>query len=179
MNPARLDDILIANPDAADADVPGLYREALKIARSAHVTATTLGDIWGAVRAATVRAQLVGAGDPLSVYVVAILSGDGFDPQNPQSVALLAQFVAGKLITQDEADACRWVFPTDLPTAEDIKVARPRAARKAAANALYRHLLTANAAVNQIVGAFAAGTADEPTRDQLIAAYTAAYDAVQ
>jgi hypothetical protein len=178
MNPSRLDDILIANPDAADADVPGLYREALKIARSAHVTATTLGDIWGAVRAATVRAQLTAAGDPLSLYVVAILSGDGFDPQNPQSVGLLAQFVGQKLITQDEADACRWIYPTDLPTPEDIKIARPRAATKAAANALYRHLLTANSAVNQMVGVFEAGTADEPTRDQLIAAYTVAYDSV-
>jgi hypothetical protein len=177
MNPARLDDILIANPDAADADVPGLYREALKIARSAHVTATTLGDIWGAVRAATVRAQLVGAGDPLSVYVVAILSGDGFDPQNVQSIALLAQFVGQKLITQDEADACRWVFPTDLPTAEDIKVARPRAAAKAIQGALAVRVMAANSAVSQLLGAFAAGTAEQPTRDQIIAAYTAAYDA--
>jgi len=69
------------------------------------VTRTTLAALWGIERSAAVMAALVATGNPIAAEAAAMLSGPGIDAGHPQTRALVPQFVALGLITQDEADS--------------------------------------------------------------------------
>lgn len=141
-----LEKVLVAAPTTTDADAVNAVGIApARQPRTTLVTSATLGSVWGAATAAGLLATLQAlakAGDDagtLANYATVVLSGPGFDPSDPQSQAVVQQFVALNLITQDMADQVIgvMVYPCGgAVTADDIKASRDRVTLQQSADIL-------------------------------------------
>jgi hypothetical protein len=96
---------ILDHPNESDAAIAAALGTPAYIPRSDRVTFTSLGAIWGAVRAAAFHADLKAASqvNDLAGYVFDLLAGEGFDPANADVPAVTQQLVAARLCTADEA----------------------------------------------------------------------------
>jgi hypothetical protein len=149
MYPTNLKQLLRSDAYAglADAGAAALASTPTLTPRPVNVTFTTLGNVWGIVRAATFRAALdrmAGAPDPqaaaIATYAITVLSGNGFEPGHPQAQIAAGMLVQAGLCTADESRDSQFTlsYPAgDRPvTADDVKAARADNARDDALDAV-------------------------------------------
>jgi hypothetical protein len=116
--------------DALNQRVADAYPEYARTPRTTFVTYTTLGDAWEEGRPQQLTVWLEsrkGSANPdLAadvLYADKVLSGAGFDPQHPRSLAMMAAFVGAGACSQDESDRVRYVYP-EAPGKEQVAAER-------------------------------------------------------
>jgi hypothetical protein len=113
MNINTVKQALIAHPDLSalsDADAATALSAPIFTPRIDRITYTTIGAVWGAVRAAGFSLTIEGARaqtanqqiQALATYADKVLGGAGFDATNPEAANSAAVFVAAGFATQVE-----------------------------------------------------------------------------